>query len=480
MDLAQFDTWYRIRYHNTSSFLIGCTIIISDLVGAMLSFGAGFFMVNLYDLSAINFRSFVTYWPYLPVFVLLFWMFRLYPGISLAPAEELRHIGTASFIAHGGIIFSRYIEDKEFDAISVAFIISFIFSMVIFLLCRSITHMLLRRARIRGIPAVVYGSGNFGRQMIDQILENSRVGYVPAVILDSTPESGDAYQGIPILHDLSLGPELIKKYKIKMAIIATSEFSQKELTRLLNFSLSAFRYSVLVPDFVSITNIWMSVRDFHGLLGFAAANKLRMGWNLVFKRAFDISIVILGGVVIFPFLLIIALLIKLGSRGPALYKHARLGKNGKSIMVYKFRSMVTDADKKLREMLSENENLRKEWEEGYKLKNDPRITPIGRWIRKTSIDEFPQILNVLKGEMSLVGPRPVTAGEAEKYGEHFGRIFSIKPGMTGLWQVSGRSDTDYNERISYDSYYLQSWSVWLDLWILYKTVGVVLRGKGAY
>jgi lipopolysaccharide/colanic/teichoic acid biosynthesis glycosyltransferase len=142
--------------------------------------------------------------------------------------------------------------------------------------------------------------------------------------------------------------------------------------------------------------------------------------------------------------------------------------------------MVLNADQNLEELLEADEELRKEWETSFKLKDDPRITWIGKWMRKTSIDEFPQIINVLKGEMSLVGPRPVTADEAEKYGENFQRIFAAKPGMTGLWQVSGRSDTDYNERVSYDSYYLQSWSLWLDIWILYKTIGVVIRGKGAY
>jgi Undecaprenyl-phosphate galactose phosphotransferase WbaP len=205
-----------------------------------------------------------------------------------------------------------------------------------------------------------------------------------------------------------------------------------------------------------------------------------MSWNLGSKRLLDLFIVIFGGIIMLPFLLLIALLIKLSSKGPALYRHKRLGQNGREIGVFKFRSMVADADEKLTVMLEKDPKLREEWEGYHKLKNDPRITGIGKFLRRTSFDEFPQLLNVLAGEMSLVGPRPVTKEEVEKYGENYHRIFSVKPGMTGLWQVSGRSDTDYNERISYDSYYLQSWSVWLDLWVLYKTLGVVLWGKGAY
>jgi lipopolysaccharide/colanic/teichoic acid biosynthesis glycosyltransferase len=142
--------------------------------------------------------------------------------------------------------------------------------------------------------------------------------------------------------------------------------------------------------------------------------------------------------------------------------------------------MVVDAEEQLELMLESNPQMREEWEKTHKLKNDPRVTKIGRFLRRTSFDEFPQLINILRGEMSLVGPRPVVDEEVEKYGEDYNRIFSVKPGLTGLWQVSGRSDTDYAERVSFDTYYLQSWSVWLDLWILYKTVGVVIRGKGAY
>jgi Undecaprenyl-phosphate galactose phosphotransferase WbaP len=179
-------------------------------------------------------------------------------------------------------------------------------------------------------------------------------------------------------------------------------------------------------------------------------------------------------------MLLVALLIKITSPGPALYTHERVGKDGKRFKIYKFRSMCTDAEERLEKLLRENPVYREEWEKNQKLKDDPRITKIGRFIRNTSLDEFPQLINVLKGDMSLLGPRPVTESEMEKYGEDFLRIFSVKPGMSGLWQVSGRSNTDYAERVAYDSYYLQSWSIWLDLWILYKTIGVVLNKKGAY
>jgi Undecaprenyl-phosphate galactose phosphotransferase WbaP len=479
MNLTDFDIWYRTRYHRTTSALTAFALILADFIGVMISFGTGFFLVNAYDMSAINFKSFVTYWPYLPIFIIIFQIMHLYPGVSLAPAEELRRFTIASLMAHGGIIFSRYIEDEEFDAISIAFIISFVFSPIILMICRDIMHGILSKTHLSGIPAVIYGGGNTGRLVVDRLLHNNKTGYIPVLILDDEP-GGDDYRGIPIIHDTSIGPELVRRYNIKMAIIANPRLKQEELARLINYSVSAFGYNVLIPDFFSITNIWMSVLDFDGVLGFATSHRLKMPWNLAIKRILDLGIVTLGGHIILPFLLVIALIIKLSSPGPVLYGHTRLGLNGTPFKAWKFRSMVPDADKKLKEILEGDPKLREEWEASQKLKNDPRVTPIGKILRRTSFDEFPQLLNILKGEMSLVGPRPVVEEEVKKYGEDFRRIFSVKPGLTGLWQVSGRSDADYAERVSYDTYYLQSWSVWLDAWVLLRTPGAILWGKGAY
>jgi lipopolysaccharide/colanic/teichoic acid biosynthesis glycosyltransferase len=142
--------------------------------------------------------------------------------------------------------------------------------------------------------------------------------------------------------------------------------------------------------------------------------------------------------------------------------------------------MKKDAEQQLEKVLESDPAIREEWEKNRKIKKDPRITALGRLLRRISFDEFPQLINIIKGEMSLVGPRPIVYDEIEKYGDDFDRIFSIKPGLTGLWQVSGRSDTNYHDRISYDTYYLQSWSLWLDLWIILETFGSLVLRKGAY
>ncbi|MDR0644193.1 MAG: undecaprenyl-phosphate galactose phosphotransferase WbaP [Treponema sp.] len=480
MLLTEFETWYRKRYRRTSSALTTAAFILADLIGVMLSFGTGFFLVNAYDIKLITFRAFITYWPYQPVFLIFFQFNGLYPGVALAPAEELRHFSLSSLLAHGCIILSRYIEDKEWDPISIAFIISLTFSPFILLICRDLMRFILDKTKLGGIPAVIFGSGNIGKLIVDQLLKSRKTGYIPVLILNDEKNAMDNYRGVPVIHDTSIAQEIVKRFNIKMAIIAMQGANKDKLKRLLNDSVSAFRYSVIIPDFFNVTNIWMSVRDFDGVLGFVTSHRLRMFWNWGVKRFIDLALVFIGGTILLPFLLIIGLLVKATSPGPVLYGHIRLGLNGKKFKAYKFRSMVVDSDDRLKRLLDSDSRIREEWEASHKLKDDPRITKIGRILRKLSFDEFPQLINVLKGEMSLVGPRPIVDDEVEKYGEDFKRIFSVKPGITGLWQVSGRSDTDYAERISFDTYYLQSWSIWLDLWVLYKTLGIVVKGKGAY
>ena len=199
------------------------------------------------------------------------------------------------------------------------------------------------------------------------------------------------------------------------------------------------------------------------------------------NRIFDIGFSLFAIIITSPITIPIAIIIKLTDGGNIIYGHERVGKDGKKFKVLKFRSMYMNADKKLKEILENNPKAKEEWEKTFKLKNDPRITPIGKFLRKTSLDELPQFINVLKGEMNVVGPRPVVEEELKKYYKDKAEIYkSVRPGVTGYWQVKGRSDTDYEERIKMDEYYIKNQSFLLDLKIIFKTIKVMLTGKGAY
>lgn len=196
------------------------------------------------------------------------------------------------------------------------------------------------------------------------------------------------------------------------------------------------------------------------------------------KRCIDIIGALIGLILFSPLYLFLIIAIKLDSPGPAIFAHKRYGKGGKFINVYKFRSMYKNAEEMLKKLTPEQ---KKEWEENFKLKDDPRITKVGKFLRKTSLDELPQFLNVLKGDMSLVGPRPIVEKELEKYGKYADKFLSVKPGLTGLWQVSGRSDVTYEERVRLDMEYIDNRSIIYDFKIILKTFIIIFTKKsGAY
>ncbi|MBN3756902.1 sugar transferase [Paraburkholderia sp. Tr-20389] len=199
----------------------------------------------------------------------------------------------------------------------------------------------------------------------------------------------------------------------------------------------------------------------------------------VAKRIFDVVVASLLIVLLLPLFLVIAVVVRRDG-GAVLYGHVRIGRDGVPFNCLKFRSMVANADAVLEELLKRDPVARAEWEREFKLKNDVRITAIGRLLRKTSMDELPQLFNVVKGEMSLVGPRPIVREELLRYGDNASYYLMTKPGMTGLWQVSGRNDVDYSTRVLLDVAYVKELSLRRDLWILFRTVGVVFRGSGAY
>jgi exopolysaccharide production protein ExoY len=197
------------------------------------------------------------------------------------------------------------------------------------------------------------------------------------------------------------------------------------------------------------------------------------------KWALDVIGATLLGIVFLPLILGVAVLLR-SEGGPIIFRHRRVGRNGQAFDCLKFRSMVPDADRVLRELLERQPELKAEWLRNHKLRYDPRITAVGRFLRRTSLDELPQLWNVIRGEMSLVGPRPVVREELLRYGRHLHRYLAAKPGVTGLWQVTGRNDTDYRRRVVLDVYYVRRQTILLDLYILLKTTHVVLGGSGAY
>jgi undecaprenyl-phosphate galactose phosphotransferase len=240
---------------------------------------------------------------------------------------------------------------------------------------------------------------------------------------------------------------------------------------------------LFVPDILGIAVLGTKLQHFFREQAFALEiqNNLAKPLNVFIKQCFDFIVGSLFVLLLFFPIVIISILIRLDSPGPAIFSQYRIGRKGRLFRCYKFRTMFKDAEEKLQDLLGNNENMRKEWEQSWKIKDDPRITKVGKFLRKTSLDELPQLINVLRGEMSIVGPRPVIQEEIDKYYRDSAELcFSMPPGITGLWQVSGRSNTNYDYRIALDSWYVRNWNLWLDFVILFKTVKVVVKREGAW
>jgi Undecaprenyl-phosphate galactose phosphotransferase WbaP len=378
-------------------------------------------------------------------------------------------IFTVLFIGKRGEMFSRTL------LLSMS-LLSFVFFPVIRITAKRVLFQLSILKR----KAIILGSGEIARVAMRSINNEPNLGYEIAGFVDDTEIK--EVEGIKVHRYIDHLDRYIRKCGIHDIIIAKPDLEKEKLTEIINHIQHKADNILYMPELSGIAVLGTELRHFFNeqSIVIEIKNNLALPINYFIKRFFDFFVGIILLIVLALPIIVISLLIKLSSKGPAIFAHDRVGRNGRPFKCYKFRTMYNDAEEKLRNILMSDQNLKEEWQKRRKLKDDPRITGIGRFLRSTSLDELPQIFNVLKGEMSLVGPRPVTEKEIDvHYKESAELCFSVPPGITGLWQVSGRSDTTYEERVSLDSWYVRNWNLWLDLIIMIKTIRVVIRSEGA-
>lgn len=328
----------------------------------------------------------------------------------------------------------------------------------------------------------IIGSGNNAIEAYKAIISEQNLGLkiIGFIASEGGVRAGETINGIKVI---SNDIDWLRGEDKKTQFIVAVESHQSEMRNswLRNFMIQGFRYVSVIPTLrgMPLDSTDMSFIFSHEVMIFRVQQNLAKLSSRTLKRLFDIIASIAIIILLSPVLLYISRQVKKDG-GPAIYGHERIGKDGKPFKCLKFRSMVTNSKDVLNELLQNDPEAKREWDTTFKLKNDPRITKIGAVLRRTSLDELPQLFNVLKGEMSLVGPRPIITAELERYNEEVDYYLLSKPGMTGLWQVSGRSDVDYETRVYLDAWYVKNWSMWNDIAILFKTVGVVLKKDGAY
>ncbi|WEJ92062.1 MAG: undecaprenyl-phosphate galactose phosphotransferase WbaP [Klebsiella huaxiensis] len=328
----------------------------------------------------------------------------------------------------------------------------------------------------------VIGSGPNAYEAYKAISSERNLGLLIIGFIESPGgvSQGQYIDGVPVL---SNELEWLSSVDKKTQFIVAVESSQSDIrnTWLRNFMIKGYRYVSVIPTLrgMPLDSTDMSFIFSHEVMIFRVQQNLAKWSSRIIKRLFDIIGSLSIIIILSPVLIYISKKVKKDG-GPAIYGHERIGKGGASFKCLKFRSMVINSKEVLAELLDKDDAARKEWDATFKLKNDPRITAIGHFLRRTSLDELPQLFNVLKGEMSLVGPRPIITAELERYNDEVDYYLLSKPGMTGLWQVSGRSDVDYETRVYLDAWYVKNWSMWNDIAILFKTINVVLKKDGAY
>lgn len=474
---------------NGQWFLYVCVLILSDAIMTVLAFRAAFwlrFEASLgifYKNETVAFNNYAVLLFSMPfIWLVIFAINGLYAKDNLLGGtreyEKVFRSATEGFLL---IVVAGFLGPNLIIArgwLLLTWILTFIFvGMARFLLRRGVYA--LRKHGFFLTAAVIVGANQEGRWLAEQLLRWETSGlHLVGFVDKKTPVT------FPLFHDLvSLGTvdqlgAIIDRYDIGEVILASSAISTRDylleifrkygVSDKVNIRMSSGLYEILTTG--------LTVNEF-AYVPLVFVNKVRLtGVDNAVKFILDYVITLIGLVLLSPFLLIVAVLVWISSPGPIIHRRLVMGLNGKQFYALKFRTMVTNGD----EVLAQHPELQEELARNHKLKNDPRVTKIGSFLRRFSLDEIPQLFNVLTRDMSLVGPRMISPEEVSMYKQFDMNLLTVLPGMTGVWQVSGRSDVTYEERVRLDMYYIRNWSIWLDLQLLFQTLPAVLKSRGAY
>jgi Undecaprenyl-phosphate galactose phosphotransferase WbaP len=469
--------WTRSR----SQRLVALVLISADVLLALAIWQVAFILQSIWGHGPLSLIALASMVPNVVVWVGLRAVLGLYPGYGLGPIEELRR-QTFALLATLAITAVFALASQVGGSLSRVLLFAWTAGL---LLVAPVARYFVKRAMMKlglwGKPVIVLGARQAGAQVLEVLRREWQLGFKPIAVFDNrvAPAAG-MLEGVPYGGTLTDAQVLARKCGVDTAIFAMPYTKREHLARFVDTSRRSFRHVVIIPDLGGITNSVVVARDFAGTFGVEIKHNLLDPWAQRLKRVLDIGCTAVGGFLILPLLLTISLLVLLESGRPVFYADKRMGKDGKLFSCVKFRTMVADAEVLLQQMLAEDAQMRDEYFKYHKLRHDPRITRVGRFLRKTSLDELPQLWNVLRGEMSLVGPRPYLSRESTDIGATQSEILRVTPGITGPWQVAGRNHASFSERVRMDERYVRDWCVWLDVVLLARTVQCLLVSRDAY
>ncbi len=463
-------------------WLVVVALVFSDILFACLFWGLALILQSAWGQGALSGTTGTYILFNTALWIGLRALLGLYPGYGLDPVEELRR-QTFATVATLAISVATFV--LAFEAGSslsrLVLVIAFLERLLAGPLGRHFVKWGLMKLGLWGKPVLVIGVDETGKQLVRTLQREWALGYRPVAVFDfRLAPRGGLLEGVPYGGTVIDALNLAQKQRIDTAIFAMPQIRRKHLAKFVERARTSFRHVIIIPNLSGLTTSAVAARNFAGTLGVEVKHNLLNPWALRTKRMLDVVATIVGGILILPLLLTISLLVWVDSRGPVFYRAQRIGQNQKLFSCIKFQTMVPNAETILQRMLEEDAELREEYSKYHKLRDDPRVTRIGSFLRKTSLDELPQLWNVLRGEMSLVGPRPYLPRESKNIGAAQSEILRVPPGITGLWQVTGRNSLSFEERVQMDTYYMRDWSVWLDFILLFRTVRFLVIGREAY
>lgn len=460
---------------NNRLLMVG-VLITSDLASLLASIVVA---SQLRQLPGIFVES-----SYLEIFVLLavtlvalFARNSLYPGIGLNYVEEIRRLVSSTNFAFMVMLGITFILKTTSYYSRLILILSWLLSLAIIPMSRYFIRRLMIRMNLWGEPVAIIGNAQNALVIKERFESNPQLGLRPFAILYDE-QCTDCLMSVRAEDSICSIKAHARKLSLQTALVVINDLN--DIDRLVEQYRTVFHRVILIKNKNGKYGLnSLEALDFINVLGLQVRNNLLDPWPQALKRVIDVVGSFLGLVILSPLLAFLALCIWLDEPGRVFYRQMRLGRDGRAFKLIKFRTMHLGAAQVLADALANDPELKREWNAYQKLKNDPRITRVGKIIRKFSLDELPQLWNIARGDMSLVGPRPMMPDQREPYGESFANYVQVTPGLTGLWQVSGRNETTFARRAELDDEYIQCWSMWLDVFILFKTVKVVF-GKGAY
>ncbi len=469
--------------------LFSIALIVSDFLMVGLGFRTAYFIrfelsIDIFRLDVIPNIAFYQNMVFvlIPVWLLIFALMGLYNRqYLLGGTQEYSLVFNATtagmiILMAAGFLYPSFIFARGWLVLAWAF--ALFFTILARFIFRRMIYLLRKQGYFVSL-AVIVGANNEGISLAEQLMRWSTSGlHIVGFIDKKLPAGTTVHNNLKVLGPVEKITEIVSQFHIEEMILASSAISSRDsmVDLFMQYGVNSGVTVRMSSGLYEIMTTGLTVKEF-AYVPLVGINPVRLrGGDRLLKNILDYSIAIPSLIVLSPFLLLIAIAIKLDSPGPIIHRRQVMGVNGKKFHAFKFRSMHANGD----EILENYPELKKELATNHKLKEDPRITKVGHFIRKWSLDELPQLFNVLFFQMSIVGPRMISPEETEKYTKWELNLLTVRPGITGLWQVNGRSDVSYDERVRLDMYYIRNWSIWFDLQLLIQTIPAVLRKRGAY